>query len=107
MTPDLCRTVRYKLLCRTVRLEPKSGFRIWYDPAALEETKKIQKTNPSEKGRLSILLLSFSHLSRSRDNTYNVSFEFKFGQGVDYRLYAVQLQRVSIDSLGLIRASLE
>ena len=37
----------------------------------------------------------------------NVSFEFRFGQGVDYRLYAVQLQRVSIDSLGLIRASLE
>jgi len=26
---------------------------------------------------------------------------------VDYRIYAVQLQRVSIDSLGLIRASLE
>ena len=37
----------------------------------------------------------------------NVSFEFTFEGGTDYRLYAVQLQRVSIDSLGLIRASLE
>ena len=37
----------------------------------------------------------------------NVSFEFTFSEAVDYRLYAVQLQRVSIDSLGLIRASLE
>ena len=37
----------------------------------------------------------------------NVSFEFKFAEAVDYRLYAVQLQRCSIDSLGLIRASLE
>ena len=37
----------------------------------------------------------------------NVSFEFKFAENVDYRLYAVQLQRCSIDSLGLIRASLE
>ena len=36
-----------------------------------------------------------------------VQFEFQFEEGVDYRLYAVQLQRVSIDSLGLIRASLE
>ena len=36
-----------------------------------------------------------------------VSFEFEFAEGVDYRIYAVQLQRVSIDSLGLIRASLE
>ena len=32
---------------------------------------------------------------------------FEFAEGVDYKLYAVQLQRVSIDSLGLIRASLE
>jgi hypothetical protein len=37
----------------------------------------------------------------------NVSFEFQFAEAVDYRLYAVQLQRCSIDSLGLIRASLE
>ena len=36
-----------------------------------------------------------------------ISFEFEFAEGVDYRIYAVQLQRVSIDSLGLIRASLE
>lgn len=36
-----------------------------------------------------------------------VQFEFQFEEGVDYRLFAVQLQRVSIDSLGLIRASLE
>ena len=36
-----------------------------------------------------------------------VSFEFQFGVAVDYRLYAVQLQRVNIDSLGLVRASLE
>ena len=36
-----------------------------------------------------------------------VQFEFEFGANVDYRLFAVQLQRVSIDSLGLIRASLE
>lgn len=37
----------------------------------------------------------------------NVQFIFKFASGVDYKLYAIQLQRVSIDSLGLIRASLE
>ena len=36
-----------------------------------------------------------------------ITFEFEFAEGVDYKLYAVQLQRVSIDSLGLIRASLE
>ena len=36
-----------------------------------------------------------------------VQFEFEFGENTDYRVYAVQLQRVSIDSLGLIRASLE
>ena len=37
----------------------------------------------------------------------NVSFVFEFSANVDYKLFAVQLQRVSIDSLGLIRASLE
>ena len=37
----------------------------------------------------------------------NVSFVFEFAANVDYKLFAVQLQRVSIDSLGLIRASLE
>jgi len=36
-----------------------------------------------------------------------VQFEFEFAANVDYRIFAVQLQRVSIDSLGLIRASLE
>ena len=36
-----------------------------------------------------------------------VTFEFQFAVAVDYRLYAVQLQRVNIDSLGLVRASLE
>ena len=36
-----------------------------------------------------------------------VSFEFEFAEGVDYRIYAVQLQRVSIDSLGRVSASLE
>ena len=37
----------------------------------------------------------------------NVSIQFEFAVGVDYRIYAVQLQRCSIDSLGLVRASLE
>ena len=37
----------------------------------------------------------------------HVTFEFQFAVAVDYRLYAVQLQRVNIDSLGLVRASLE
>ena len=36
-----------------------------------------------------------------------VSFEFEFAEGVNYRIYAVQLQRVSIDSLGRVSASLE
>ena len=37
----------------------------------------------------------------------NVSFEFEFASSAQFKLYAVQLQRVTIDSLGLIRASLE
>ena len=36
-----------------------------------------------------------------------VTFEFEFAEAVDYKLYAVQLQRVDIDSRGLIRATLE
>ena len=37
----------------------------------------------------------------------NVSFEFAFEADAQFKLFAVQLQRVTIDSLGLIRASLE
>ena len=37
----------------------------------------------------------------------NVHFKFKFDQNVRYRLIAVQLQRVKIDSLGILRAYLE
>ena len=37
----------------------------------------------------------------------NVSFEFQFAANAKFKLYAVQLQRCTIDSLGLIRASLE
>ena len=37
----------------------------------------------------------------------NVQFKFKFAQNVRYRLIAVQLQRVKIDSLGIIRSYLE
>ena len=37
----------------------------------------------------------------------NVHFKFTFGQNVRYRLIAVQLQRVKIDSLGIVRAYLE
>ena len=36
-----------------------------------------------------------------------VNFELEFPAGVDFRLYAVQLQRTSIDSLGRIRASMD
>jgi len=40
-------------------------------------------------------------------NASQVSFEFKFAVAVDYRLYAVQLQRVSINSLGRVKAGFE
>ena len=40
-------------------------------------------------------------------NASQVSFEFKFPEAVDYRLYAVQLQRVSMDSLGRVKAGFE
>ena len=37
----------------------------------------------------------------------NIVFEFAFDTEVDYRLVAVQLQRVRLDSLGILRAYLE
>ena len=37
----------------------------------------------------------------------NIVFEFAFDTEVDYRLVAVQLQRVRLDSLGIMRAYLE
>ena len=40
-------------------------------------------------------------------NASNVNFKFKFDVNVRYRLIAVQLQRVKIDSLGKIRSYLD
>jgi len=37
----------------------------------------------------------------------NVDFAFTFATAVDYRIVASQIQRVSIDALGKIRARLE
>ena len=37
----------------------------------------------------------------------NVTVEVEFAEGVDFRVYAVQLQRVTVNSIGLIQASLD
>ena len=37
----------------------------------------------------------------------NVTVEVEFGEGVDFRVFAVQLQRVTVNSIGLIQASLD
>ena len=36
-----------------------------------------------------------------------IAVEVEFGEAVDYRVYAIQLQRVTVNSLGLIQASLD
>jgi len=40
-------------------------------------------------------------------NASNVDFEFQFPVAVRYRVIAAQIQRVSIDALGVIRARLD
>lgn len=40
-------------------------------------------------------------------NTSNVDFAFKFAENVRYKVVAAQIQRVSIDALGVIRARLD
>jgi hypothetical protein len=37
----------------------------------------------------------------------NIVFEFTFAQACRYKIFAVQLQRVKIDSLGVMRSYLE
>ena len=36
-----------------------------------------------------------------------ISVEIEFAEAVDYRIFAVQLQRVTVNSLGLVQASLD
>ena len=37
----------------------------------------------------------------------NITFEFSFDQAVDYRLVAVQYQRVTMDANGVMRSFIE
>ena len=36
-----------------------------------------------------------------------IGIELEFAENVDYRLFAVQLQRVTVNSIGLVQASLD
>ena len=36
-----------------------------------------------------------------------ITIEVEFAQGVDYKVYAIQLQRITVNSLGLVQSSLD
>ena len=36
-----------------------------------------------------------------------IAIEIEFAENVDYRVFAVQLQRVTVNSIGLVQASLD